>query len=92
MLVRAHVFVSGKVQGVWFRGTTKDEADKLGLTGWVRNLPDGRVEAIFEGEKEKIEKAIQFCGKGPRGARVTAVEVSWESYTGEFKDFKTRYF
>lgn len=92
MRVRAHVFVSGKVQGVYFRYTTQEEARTLGLTGWVRNLPDGRVEAVFEGEKERVEKAIEFCRKGPRGARVTDVELSWEDYKGEFKAFKTRYF
>jgi acylphosphatase len=57
----------------------------------VRNLPDGRVEAVFEGEKEAVEKLIEFCRRGPPGARVTKVEISWEPPTGEFKDFKIRY-
>ncbi len=92
MRVRAHVFISGRVQGVFFRSTTQEVAEELGLTGWVRNLSDGRVEAVFEGEKEKVDRAIEFCRKGPRGARVTGIEVKWEEYTGEYKDFKIRYF
>jgi acylphosphatase len=89
--VRAHVYVSGRVQGVFFRSETQDEALRHNVTGWVRNLPDGRVEAVFEGEKEAVEKLIEFCKRGPPGARVTKVEVAWEPYTGEFKDFKIRY-
>jgi acylphosphatase len=58
------------------------------VTGWVLNLPDGRVEAVFEGEKENVEKLVAFCKKGPAGAKVTAVEVVMEKYRGEFKDFQ----
>ncbi len=89
--VRAHVYVSGRVQGVFFRSETQDEAVRHDVTGWVRNLPDGRVEAVFEGEKENVDKLIEFCRRGPPGARVAKVEVSWETYTGEFKNFKIRY-
>jgi acylphosphatase len=89
--VRAHVYVSGRVQGVFFRSETQDEALRHGVTGWVRNLPDGKVEAVFEGEKKAVEKLIEFCRRGPPGARVTKVDISWEPYTGEFKDFKIRY-
>jgi len=89
--VRAHVYVSGMVQGVFFRSETQDEALRHGLTGWVRNLPDGRVEAVFEGEKERVEKLIEFCRRGPPGARVTNVEVVWENYTGELRNFRIRY-
>ena len=89
--VRAHVYVSGRVQGVFFRSETRDEAVKHRVTGWVRNLPDGRVEAVFEGDKEKVEKLIEFCRRGPPGARVAKVEVRWEPYKGEFKDFRIRY-
>jgi len=89
--VRAHVFVSGMVQGVFFRSETRHEANRRKVTGWVRNLRDGRVEAVFEGEKDAVEKLIEFCRTGPPGARVTKVEVSWEEYTGEFKDFLMRY-
>jgi acylphosphatase len=91
MKVRAHVFVSGMVQGVFFRSETQYEAKKRGVTGWVRNLPDGRVEAVFEGEEEKVKELINFCKHGPPGARVISVDVRWENYTGEFKDFEIRY-
>jgi len=91
MKVRAHVFVSGKVQGVFFRSETRREAKKRGVKGWVRNLPDGRVEAIFEGEEKSVKELIEFCKRGPPGARVTNVEVFWESPTGEFKDFEIKY-
>jgi len=89
--VRAHVFVSGRVQGVFFRTETQDEAMRHNVAGWVRNLPDGRVEAVFEGEKENVDGLIEFCKRGPPGARVTRVNVSWEDYTGEFKGFRIRY-
>jgi len=89
--VRAHVIISGRVQGVFFRTETQDEAIRKGMTGWVRNMPDGRVEAVFEGEKDNVEKLIEFCRRGPPGARVTKVEVVWENYMGEFRDFRIRY-
>jgi len=89
--VRAHILISGRVQGVFFRSETQDEAVRHGLTGWVRNLPDGRVEAVFEGEKDKVDSLIEFCRRGPPGARVTRVEVTWGDYTGEFKGFSIRY-
>jgi acylphosphatase len=91
MKVRAHVFVSGRVQGVFFRSETRYEAKRGNIAGWVRNTYDGRVEAVFEGEKEDVEKAIDFCRRGPLGARVTNVDVRWEDYRGEFRDFKIRY-
>jgi len=91
MKVKAHVFVSGRVQGVFFRSETQDEASKRNVSGWVRNTHDGRVEAVFEGEKENVEKMIDFCRRGPPGARVTKVDVQWENYKGEFRDFKIRY-
>jgi len=89
--VRAHVFVSGRVQGVFFRSETQYEANGRNVTGWVRNMPDGRVEAVFEGEKGDVEKLIEFCRRGPPGAKVTNVQVFWEDHTEEFKDFKIRY-
>jgi acylphosphatase len=88
---RAHIFVSGRVQGVFFRSETQDEALRHGLTGWVRNLPDDRVEAVLEGDRDKIEKLIQFCKRGPPGARVTKVDVTWEDYTEQFKSFTIRF-
>ncbi|MGQ9543025.1 MAG: acylphosphatase [Candidatus Bathyarchaeia archaeon] len=91
MKVRAHVYVSGKVQGVFFRYETKKLAVRLGVSGWVRNLPDGRVEVVFEGEREAVEDMIEFCKRGPPGADVERVEVLWKPWTGEFKDFKIIY-
>jgi len=88
---RAHVFVSGRVQGVFFRAETKYEADKRKVNGWVRNLPDGRVEAVFEGEKDSMNELIEFCRKGPSRARVENIKVIWEDYLGEFEDFKILY-
>jgi acylphosphatase len=88
---RAHIFVSGRVQGVFFRSETQDEALRHGLTGWVRNLPDDRVEAVVEGDRDKVEALIEFCRRGPPGARVTRVDVTWEDYTGQFKSFTIRF-
>lgn len=88
---RVHVFISGKVQGVWFRAYTEAEAKKLGIKGWVRNLPDGRVEAVFEGENDAVDKMIAWCHKGSPYSQVENVEVIEEPYQGEFIDFKIRY-
>jgi len=74
-----HVWVSGRVQGVFFRDTTRQTARALGLSGWVRNLRDGRVEAVFVGERGACERALEFVRVGPAGARVDAVEVRWET-------------
>ncbi|RLD98262.1 MAG: acylphosphatase, partial [Aquificota bacterium] len=81
---RVHIWVSGKVQGVWYRATTVEEAKKLGLTGCVRNLPDGRVEIVAEGPRESLERLIAWCHEGPPLAVVDEVKVVWEPYTGEF--------
>ena len=91
MKARAHVLVSGLVQGVFFRHETRNCATRLELTGWVRNLPDRSVEAVFEGEKEKVEEAIAFCKRGPPHAEVHSVEIQWEDWKGEFKDFRITY-
>jgi acylphosphatase len=90
MNIRALVLVSGKVQGVFFRSSTQDKAEELGLSGWVRNLPDGRVEAVFEGEKEDVDKMVEWCRKGPEYAKVTGVEIIMEEYKGEFNAFLLR--
>ncbi|AFY77169.1 MAG: acylphosphatase [Hydrococcus sp. C42_A2020_068] len=74
-IIRAHVLVSGLVQGVGYRYSTVDRAEKLGLNGWVRNLPDGRVEAVFEGEKAAVEEMIRWCRRGPSAAVVQNVTV-----------------
>jgi acylphosphatase len=87
MKARAHVFVSGIVQGVFFRVETRNEAMQRNVSGWVRNTSDGGVEAIFEGEKEDVEQLIDFCRRGPPSARVTKIDVQWEEYTGEFRAF-----
>jgi len=89
--VRVHVFVSGMVQGVFFRSEAMHDARKRGVTGWVRNLPDDRVEAVFEGEEENVQKLLEFCRRGPPGAKVTDTDVTLESYSGEFRDFEIRY-
>ena len=91
MKTRAHVFVSGRVQGVFFRSETKHKADRYNVKGWIRNLPDSRVEAVFEGEEEAVKAIIEFCNHGPPGARVTNVDLRWENFTGEFDDFKMKY-
>lgn len=88
---RVHVLIKGLVQGVFFRQTTQEMADILGLKGWVRNTEDGKVEAVFEGEREKIEKILEWAKKGPPLAKVEGIEVKWEEYKGEFKDFEIRY-
>jgi len=74
---RAHVFVSGRVQGVFFRNTTQEEARKRGVDGWVRNLDDGRVEAVFEGPEEGVEEMVEFCHEGPERARVEGVDAEY---------------
>lgn len=88
---RAHVLVSGRVQGVYYRSYALDEARDLGLRGWIRNRPDGRVEAVFEGGEAAMEEMIEWCRKGPPSARVEKVEVAWETPTGEFIDFNVTY-
>jgi acylphosphatase len=89
--VRVHVFVSGLVQGVFFRQNAKRVADSLGLRGWVRNLSDGRVEAVIEGPEEKVAEMIEWLKRGPPLARVERVEVIREEYKGEYRDFKITY-
>ncbi|OYT40574.1 MAG: acylphosphatase [Candidatus Altiarchaeales archaeon ex4484_43] len=90
-IVRAHVYISGRVQGVFFRSNTRNMAEKLGLTGWVRNLPDGRVEAVFEGEESSVKEVIDWCHRGPSYASVSDVEVKFRRATGEFDRFEIRY-
>ncbi|MBI4100730.1 acylphosphatase [Candidatus Microgenomates bacterium] len=85
---RLHVYISGRVQGVSFRGWIQHKAEGELLTGWVKNLADGRVEAIFEGPKDKLEEILKSCSKGPEGAVVNHVSIIWEEATGEFKTFE----
>ena len=86
-MVRAHVVISGIVQGVFFRHYTRERASELGAKGWVKNRMDGKVEAVFEGEKEKVDELIRWCHRGPSGARVTDVDVGWEDHMDEFRSF-----
>jgi acylphosphatase len=81
--VRAHVWVSGRVQGVFFRSYAVDEAAARRIAGWIRNAPDGRVEAVFEGERATVDAMIQWCHRGSPAARVTGVEVAWETPKNE---------
>ncbi len=85
---RAYVFVSGVVQGVFFRDSTKQMAERLNITGWVRNLTDGRVEAVFEGEKENIREMLEWAEKGPPSATVENMDVRYKEHRGEFQDFR----
>ena len=89
--VRAHVIIEGRVQGVFFRHHTEEVAFKLGVKGWVKNRRDGWVEAVFEGDQERVDRIIQWCHRGPSEARVTNVHLTWENYTGEFEDFSVTY-
>jgi acylphosphatase len=88
---RAHVWITGRVQGVFFRAYTRDAAQMIGVTGWVRNLPDGRVEAVFEGESGKVEKMIEWCGEGSPMSRIEKVEILEEVYTGDFNRLAITY-
>ncbi len=89
--IRARVIVSGHVQGVFYRASAQRQANALGLKGWVRNLPDGRVEAVFEGEPAAVERMLAWCRIGPPNAYVTDVDVRYEPFTGEFTGFGVRY-
>ncbi len=89
--LRAHVVIHGLVQGVFFRASTREEAIRIGVRGWVRNLPDGTVEALFEGEKKKVEEVVAWCYQGPAGAAVVKVDLKWEPFQGEFSRFDVRY-
>lgn len=88
MKARAHILVSGRVQGVFFRDHARTWAVSLGISGWVRNRPDGRVEVLAEGERQRIESLIGSLEQGPPLALVASVDVDWEDYRGEFPDFR----
>ncbi len=89
--IQAHVFISGMVQGVGYRWNTQRQANKLGLTGWVRNLRDGRVEAVFEGEESTVRDMVQWCHTGAPSARVDDVDVDYEDATGKFRSFNIKH-
>ena len=87
---RVHLHVSGLVQGVFFRQSTVDEARRLGVAGWVRNLPDGRVEVLAEGGKAALDGLVAFCRRGPPAARVEDVAATWSAFGGDLGPFAAR--
>jgi len=91
MKSKVQVIIYGRVQGVWFRANTKQQAEQLGLFGWVRNTNDGNVEAVFEGEEKQVKKMINWCHKGPSLAKVLKVDIKKQNPTNEFDDFSIRY-
>ena len=91
MKVNAYVKIHGKVQGVWFRANTKQKAEQLGLTGWVRNTDDGCVEAVFVGGEKQVQDMIQWCYQGPPLSKVKNVEVKNQNHTNNFDGFSIKY-
>ena len=89
--IRAHAIITGRVQGVFFRMETKRAADLNGATGWVRNKRDGSVEAVIEGGETAVNSTLAWCRQGPPLAKVEGVEVTWESYSGEYRGFEVTY-
>lgn len=89
--IRAHLLISGRVQGVCYRMETKFAADRFGVLGWVRNMLDGRVEALVEGNRDQVETLIEWCRTGPPAARVHDIEITWEPYRNEFHSFEVTY-
>lgn len=89
--VQAHVWISGRVQGVFFRYNTQQEAQARGLKGWVKNLPDGRVEAVFLGDRMRVQEMLEWCHRGPSGAWVRQVEVIWETPEESISGFRIAY-
>ena len=87
---RAHVRVSGQVQGVFFRDSTRQKAEELGLAGWAKNLPDGRVEAVFEGPSEKVREMVRWCEGGPQQASVENVDADFEGPGEDLRGFEVR--
>lgn len=85
--IHAHVIIQGRVQGVFFRVETRKAARRYGVAGWVRNLHDGTVEAVFEGTRQQVEQVVEWCRRGPPLGRVDGVDAKWKSATGEFGSF-----
>jgi acylphosphatase len=88
--VRVSVNISGRVQGVFFRASTVSQAQHLGLTGWVRNREDGSVELVVEGARAEVDQLLEWCRRGPPGAQVKRVDVEWQSFQNEFRQFSVR--
>ncbi|MFH1228645.1 MAG: acylphosphatase [Planctomycetota bacterium] len=91
MKSQAHLLIKGTVQGVCYRANTRDKAQSLGLSGWVRNIPGGNVEAVFCGDREIIEQMINWCRKGPHGAMISEITTSWESPQDNSNSFEILY-
>jgi len=89
--VRAHAIIFGRVQGVFFRMETQRAADRIGVNGWVRNRPEGTVEAVFEGTKTEVDDMITWCWGGPRLAKVDKVDITWEAFVGDLESFEITY-
>lgn len=89
-MVRARLLISGRVQGVFYRATCRREAESRGLVGWVRNLPDGRVEALLQGPREKVEAMVAWCFRGPEEAEVSGIDVTYEEAADDLKGFRIR--
>jgi acylphosphatase len=89
-MVRAHLLITGIVQGVGYRWSCQRAAQGIGVTGWVRNLPDGRVEAVAQGTREQVEQLIKWCYRGPEEARVSDIAVAYEEAAETFQDFGIR--
>jgi acylphosphatase len=90
-LARVHAVVTGRVQGVGFRFTAVDQAQRLGLRGWIRNQPDGTVEVAAEGDRAAVEELVRFLHRGPRGARIDDVALRWEDHSGDLGPFRARH-
>ena len=89
--VRARCIFQGRVQGVFFRANTVEFAHRLGVKGWVKNLPDGHVEAVFEGKKESVEEVIRMCKEEQPHGKVSSADIAWEEAEGGFDGFSVRY-
>jgi acylphosphatase len=87
---RVHLIIEGRVQGVFFRAATEKVAHRLELKGWVKNLPDGAVEVVAEGERKKVEELVAWCRHGPPGAHVRHVRLQWQQYQDEVRDFRIK--
>ncbi|UCH23766.1 MAG: acylphosphatase [Deltaproteobacteria bacterium] len=90
-MVRAHVIIAGRVQGVFFRLETQRAAERYGVSGWVRNKRDGTVEAVFEGDQTRVDSILKWCQQGSPAAAVERVDLTWEEHTGEYPGFEITY-
>jgi acylphosphatase len=88
-LKQVYLLIRGRVQGVFFRASAQREARRLGLTGWVKNRPDGGVELLAEGDEDTLRDMVGWSHHGPSAARVDSVDIRWRAYSGEFHDFRT---